>query len=162
MVAFISHDPASNVPAICCSLTAEEFLEETRNHQLAKAFDHRVRLHVALESLLRDSLSAECLQKMHHLWGAVAKDAGMKASDILDAFGMYLLRHPTEASVSKLSPVLKLLYDEDWLDESGTLEYYEDQAQNPLRDASIDAAQPFLRWLRESDSESESEDDTET
>lgn len=134
---------------------AEEFFEEVKNQQLARELCHRTRLYIVLEAICGNSLDAALLRDHWENIRLFIEDAGLKADDVLWAFGSYLHANPEVAVALKYSPILKLLYDEDWIDEAGVLEYYAPGRVvcEPGFNEARRAAAPFLKWLEEADSE---------
>merc|ERR1719473_1498674 len=94
----------------------EEYFEELRMQQLAKAFDHKIRFYVALSSLFPDgSLDGKACGAKKEVVDKVLSAVKMPASDVLWCFNAYLSKN--EKAVRSYPMVLKVVYDEDWATE---------------------------------------------
>merc|ERR1712151_726272 len=144
---------------------AADFFEEIRQHQLAKDFDHKVRLYVALEALMPNgSMDAKNVSDNSKVLDKTIKAVTMPGSEILFAFGAYL---QANSKASRSFPmVLKAVYDEEWASEAEILKYFDEEegSGDPGFDEAKKVAAPFLKWLQtteESDDDDEDDDDSE-
>merc|ERR1712187_789507 len=136
-----------------------DFFEEVRLQQISKVFDHKMRLYVALEALCGKTMDAKALGEQKKFVEKLATNANMPTADILWAFDTYLKANPGSAKAFPM--VLKLLFDEDLIEEKPLLEYYEDdvgESEPGFEDAKT-AAAPFLKWLQTAEEEDEDDDD---
>jgi len=143
-----------------------ELFDEVRMHQLSQGFDMKLRLYIVLESLSNGSMDAKVVEEHSKAIDKFIENASMETADTLWAFDTYV--HANQGSIKTFPLVLKALWDNDWINESGTLEYYNDDQGDgePGFDEAKKAAQPFLKWLSTaessgsgSDDDDESEDD---
>merc|ERR1712187_376545 len=136
-----------------------DFFEEVRLQQIAKVFDHRMRLYVALEAHCGKTMDAKALGEKQKYVEHLSSNANMSTADVLWAFDTYLKANP---GVAKAFPmVLKLLYDEDILEEKQLLEYYNEdvgEGEPGFEDAKA-AAAPFLKWLQEAEKQQNDDDE---
>jgi hypothetical protein len=137
---------------------ADDFFEELRMQQIAKVFDNKVRLHIALEALFQDgSMSAKEVEQQSKTINKCVSTGSMSGSEVLYAFGAYL---ETNSKALKTYPmVLKAIYENDWASEEAILGYYKADSRNDpgFADAKKTSA-PFLKWL---ETTSDSDDDDE-
>lgn len=134
-----------------------DFFEEIRMQQIAKVFDHKVRLYVGLEALFGDAMNAKQIVAKKAYINKLLSTPALEPPDALWAFNVYVEAHP-EATKS-FALVLKALYDEDILEEKPLLAYYETcGAEVPGFEAAKKAAGPFLQWLQTAESEDSDSD----
>merc|ERR1712190_273582 len=74
--------------------SVEDFFEELRMQQLAKIFDTRVRLYIALEALCGTTMDAKALSEMKKYVNKCISQGKMDAESILWGFGAYLDKNP--------------------------------------------------------------------
>jgi len=140
----------------------DEFFEELRMQQLAKLFDHKVRLYVTLESLMPSgSMDGKAVGLHKALIDKVLAATKISANDILWCFDTYLAVN--EKAVKGFPMVLKVIYDEEWANEAELTKYYgEDEGEGqPGFDAAKKAGAPFLTWLETADASDDDDDDDE-
>lgn len=139
--------------------TVDDFFEELRMHQLAKCFDHKVRLFVVLQALCDNTMDAKSMALQKRYIKRAITNAGMSTAEICWVLGAYYKVNP--ANLKGFSMVLKCAFDEDWLTEDDLLAYYNDDqgAGEPgFEDAKKNAA-PFLKWLATAGSDEDSDED---
>jgi len=142
--------------------TRDDFFQEVRALQLAKAFDHKMRLYVVLRVIFRCSVDAKRLADQSKLLDKFITNCKMETIDVLWAFDKYFEASKNELNASSCFPfVLKVLYDEDWCTEEGILSYYnnDEGAGEPGFETAKASAKPFLAWLAQDEAESDSEAD---
>jgi len=141
--------------------SVDDFFEELRMQQLAKLFNPRTRLYIALEALCGTTMDAKALSEKKKYVSKCITQAKMDAEDILWAFGAYLDRN--SGAAKSYAHTLKVLYDEDWTEEKDILSYYdeEDGSSHPGFDVAKQAATPFLKWLKTADDDSEEEESSD-
>mmetsp|Transcript_124933 Transcript_124933/g.221342 ORF Transcript_124933/g.221342 Transcript_124933/m.221342 type:complete len:546 (-) Transcript_124933:222-1859(-) len=144
------------------TMDAEEFFDELRLQQLAKVFDHKMRLYIVLEVLCGSSMDAVAVtaQKIHI--GQAISNASMPMPDILWAFTTYVQANPDAAK--GFTMILKTLYDEDWVDEDGITAYFSagsigELNAGPGYTLAQEKAAPFLKWLSTAQEEEEEEEE---
>merc|ERR1740129_2362262 len=114
-----------------------KIFDEVRDQQLAKAFDHKLRLYIVLQGVCGSSMDAKALSESKKVVSKFITEGKMPGPD------------------------------EDWADEAAILSYYNDRggAGEPGFDEVKQAAAPFLKWLEtpasDEDEEEESEDEDE-
>jgi len=136
----------------------QTFFEELRMQQLAKVFDNKVRLYVAIQSIFGKTISAKQIPDKAKYLIKVIKNASMPPKDILWAFEVFFVNN---ASTEKSIPVTyKGLYDSDLVKDEEFLAHYKGNPKTPGFDNAKKAAKPFLEWLEnvESDEDSSEED----
>jgi len=131
-----------------------DFFEEIRMQQLAKVFDHKLRLYIALGALFGDKMSGAGVTKSKKLVEKFIANASMPVEDTLWAFHLYI--HINKECVKGFPMVLKALYDADMVKDKELLKYYEDgdSDEGPGFEVAKKAAAPFLRWLETPESDS--------
>merc|ERR550532_978228 len=137
----------------------DDFVEELRMQRLAKGFDRRVELYIAMEALCGERMDMKAAVEKKNYISKVIASAKLGTQDVLWALGAYIEANPD--TIKGFARVLKTCYDEDWADEKDILSYYEEDnsANHPGYSQAKKAAVPFLQWLKEA--ESEEEDDEE-
>merc|ERR1711972_748970 len=144
---------------------AADFFEELRQHQLAKDFDHKVRLYVALAGLMPNgSMDAKAITDHSKAIEKPIKSVSMPGSDVLFAFGAYLAANSKSSRTFPM--VLKAVYDEEWATDADILKYYDEEegSGDPGFDEAKKVAAPFIKWLQtteESDDDDEDDDDSD-
>lgn len=156
------------------SAPTKEFCEEARLQFLSSGMNKRLQLYILFEALFNDGenngiLNAKAFEAKKEVFSAFCKDNKVQCKEIMWGLELYVhLRAETDQQASlKASPlVCKALYDEDLLGgESGAafIEYYEQGAKvngrNPGHDAVHAKIGAFVDWLRESDSDDDSDSD---
>eukprot|EP00425_Heterocapsa_triquetra_P034094 CAMPEP_0195096900 /NCGR_PEP_ID=MMETSP0448-20130528/51818_1 /TAXON_ID=66468 /ORGANISM="Heterocapsa triquestra, Strain CCMP 448" /LENGTH=464 /DNA_ID=CAMNT_0040131347 /DNA_START=149 /DNA_END=1543 /DNA_ORIENTATION=- len=138
---------------------AEDIFEEVRMHQLAKLFDHKVRLYIVLVALCGDKMDAKSLATHKKVVTHLIENGKMPAADILWTFDAYLSQN--SAAQKGFPMVLKAIYDEEWVGEPAILAYYnEDEGSGePGFDEAKKSAAPFLKWLATAGSDDDDSDD---
>ena len=134
----------------------DDFLTELRVSQISEGFDNKLRMYITLASLFGADMTDKALKERISCVERVTKS--MDVDDILYGFQLYF--HVNESLGKKYAMVLKVLYDEDVVEEDDMLKYYDgEHLEEPGFDKAKEFAAPFLSWLREnSDDESSDED----
>jgi len=144
------------------AVKVDDFFEEVRMFQLAKVFDHKVRLFIVLASLCGETMDGKAVEKHKKHIAQAIKNAKMTPAEVLWAFDAYVAAYP--GALKPFPMVIKVVYDEEWADEKHILAYYEEEegSGEPGFDEAKKALAPFLTWLKQaesSDEESGSESD---
>merc|ERR1712118_130783 len=135
-----------------------DFFEELRMQQIAKVFDNKVRLYVAIQALFGKTISDKEIPKKKKYLTKVIQNASMSPTDVLRGFEAFIVINP--AAEKAYPKTLKGLYDEDIVSEEHLLEHYKKgKCDNPGFDTAKKAAKPFLDWLEEASEDSESGSD---
>lgn len=134
-----------------------DFFEELRMQQLAKVFDNKVRLYVAIQALFGKTISDKEIPKKKKYLTKVIQNANMSPTDVLWGFEAFIVINP--AAEKAYPKTLKGLYDEDIVSEEHLLDHYKGKCDNPGFDTAKKAAKPFLDWLEEASEDSESGSD---
>merc|ERR1711904_434478 len=71
-----------------------DFFEELRMQQLAKVFDHKVRLYVAIQALFGTTISVKDIPKKAKYLSKAISNASMPPKDILWAFEVFICNTP--------------------------------------------------------------------
>jgi len=139
-------------------LSVDDFFEAVRFQQIAKLFDHRVRLYVALEALMEGNMDAKAVNDKKRYINRCISQASMSPPDVLWAFNTFL--HANPGSAKGFAMVLKVVYDEDWADEQSILRFYQndEDAGEPGFEEAKKAAGPFLTWLENAASDDDDDD----
>merc|ERR1712139_489487 len=134
-----------------------DFFEEIRMQQIAKVFDHKVRLYVGLEALFGDAMNAKQIIVKKAYINTLISNPALEPPDVLWAFSVYVEAHP-EATKS-FAMMLKALYDEDILEETPLIAYYGScEDEGPGFEVAKKAGAPFLHWLQTADYEDSDSD----
>merc|ERR1712066_1132297 len=123
------------------------FFEEVRMQQIAKIFNHKVRMCIVLEALCGQSMDAKGLTEQKRIVSKCIEHGKMQPFDTLWAFDGYV--HRNRDALKTFPMVLKAIYDEEWVSEEKILEYYNNEAgsgETGFEEAKRSAA-PFLKWL---------------
>merc|ERR1711904_466321 len=99
-----------------------DFFEELRMQQLAKVFDNKVRLYVAIQALFGKTISDKEIPKKKKYLTKVIQNASMSPTDVLWGFEAFIVINP--AAEKAYPKTLKGLYDEDIVSEEHLLEHY--------------------------------------
>lgn len=131
---------------------------ELKNVGVQSGFERRVVLYILLEAIfLRFAMDSKVLHRHRKLVEYVIRKMGRSSEDVLWAFGISLQGRP---GARKSFPVIcKVLYDEDWVTEHAWLSYFgpgSPRLGDPGFAEARQAAEPFLEWLRTTDSGSSS------
>ncbi|KAG0606096.1 hypothetical protein M758_9G113400 [Ceratodon purpureus] len=116
-------------------------------------------LFVALFEGCGKGLHKEIAKKKTYLDAAVQDESAQK--DLLSAIETFCSELPANAS-KEIALLLKVLYDEEILEEEQILLWYEagdGAGDGPKRAAVRKSARPFVDWLRSAEAESEEEDE---
>lgn len=137
----------------------DDFAEEIRMQQIAKLFDHKIRLFVALDALMPSgSMDAKTTVEHKQVLDKVLTTPKIPPADVLWAFDTYLSLN--EKCVRSYPMVLKVIYDEDWASEKDILKYYGGEGDGePGYDAAKKSAEPFLKWLQTAEESDDDEDE---
>jgi len=133
------------------------FLEELRMQQLAKIFDNKVRLYVAIQALFGTTIPAKEIPGKAKYLTKVIQNGNMSPQDILWGFEVYLVNNP--ATEKQYPRTLKGLYDADIVTEEQLLEHYKGDFSTPGFATAKKAAKPFLDWLEQESEASDSDSD---
>jgi len=139
--------------------SVEEFFDELRMQQLAKGYDHKVRLFLVLQALGTVDAKVASTWKKHLSF--FISQAHMKTDDILWAFDAYL--HVKDEAKKGFAMTLKFAFDEDWITDSETLEYYNDDKGEgePGFEKAQKSLKQFLEWLEKEDSSDDDDEDSD-
>lgn len=132
------------------------FLEELRMQQLAKIFDNKVRLYVAIQALFGTTIPAKEIPGKAKYLTKVIQNGNMSPQDILWGFEVYLVNNP--ATEKQYPRTLKGLYDADIVTEEQLLEHYKGDFSTPGFATAKKAAKPFLDWLEQESEASDSDE----
>merc|ERR1711939_883397 len=132
----------------------EKFFDETRMIQIQNSFSYKLRLNVVLEGCFGEDLApAKLKPKMPYIKKMVSTPP-MAIKDILYAFEVYYVENPKNRKQYPMC--LKELYEADLVQEADLQKHYSSSLDTEgFADAKA-AAKPFLEWLAQEDSESES------
>merc|ERR1712124_187316 len=135
----------------------EKFFDEVRMIQIQNSFSYKLRLYVVLEGCFGDDMVPKTLKaKMPYVKKMVSTPPMPKAY-ILYAFEVYYVENPKNRKQYPMC--LKELYESDVLPEAQLQKHYGSSLDTEgFADAKA-AAKPFLDWLAQEDSESESGSD---
>merc|ERR1712072_282952 len=133
---------------------AEKFFDETRMIQIQNAFSYKLRLYVVLEGCFGDDmLPAKLKAKLPYVKKMVSTPP-MPIKDILYAFEVYYVENPKNRKQYPMC--LKELYESDVLPEGDLQKHYASSLETEGFEDAKTAAKPFLEWLAQEDSESDS------
>lgn len=149
----------SNLKEFYENRSADDLFTEVRIHQIAKGFDHKLRLFIVLQILADDTyIDKAKLLEHREVINRYVTEPRLKTFEILWAFDAHC--HVLPSAFKGFPHCLKVLYDEDWIEESDVLAYY-NQTENvgqPGFEKAREAAKPFLTWLETASETSASED----
>merc|ERR1712072_778435 len=117
----------------------EKFFDEVRMIQIQNSFSYKLRLYVVLEGCFGDDMLPKTLK---------AK------ADIFYAFEAYYVENPKNRKQYPMC--LKELYESDVLPEGDLQKHYASSLDTEGFEDAKTAAKPFLEWLAQEDSESDS------
>lgn len=140
--------------------TQDDFFAEVRVLQLAKVFEHKIRLYIVLRVIFRCSMDAKELADKSKLLDKFITNCLLETKDVLWAFNKYFDASKDDLDSTRRFPlVLKVLYDEEWCTEEGILLYYnnDEGAGEPGFEKAKASAKPFLTWLAQDVAESDSD-----
>merc|ERR1712228_757753 len=143
-------------------VSGQSIFDEVRDHQLAKGFDHKLRLYIVLEGVCGTNMDAKAVMDNAKLIGKFIRNANMPTADVLWALDTYVCANP---GASKWAPrVLKTFYDEDWAEEAEILSYYNESegSGEPGFEEVRRVSGPFLKWLEMTASDDDADDDNES
>jgi translation initiation factor 5 len=140
-------------------LGAEKFFDEVRMIQIQNSFSTKLRLYVALEGVFGDNMLPDKVKAKMPYWKKLVSTPPMSVAEILYAFEVYYVENPKNRKQYPM--VLKEVYGADLLPEAELLRHYGKQLDSEGFEEAKGAAQPFLDWLQQEDSESSDDDDDE-
>merc|ERR1712159_298144 len=133
---------------------AEKFFDEVRMIQIQNSFSYKLRLYVVLEGCFGEDLApAKLKPKMPYIKKMVSTPP-MAIKDILYAFEVYYVENPKNRKQYPMC--LKELYEADLVQEADLQKHYSSSVDTEGFEDAKTAAKPFLEWLAQEDSESES------
>jgi len=135
----------------------EKFFDEVRMIQIQNSFSYKLRLYVVLEGCFGDDMLPKTLKAKMPYVKKMVSTPPMVTKDILHAFEVYYVENPKNRKQYPMC--LKELYESDVLPEAALQKHYGSSLDTEgFADAKA-AAKPFLEWLAQEDSESESGSD---
>merc|ERR1712226_1511021 len=96
-----------------------------RLQQLAKVFNHKVRLYIALEVTCGSTMDMKSVQDNSKYVSRFISNAKMEADEVFWAFDAYI--EANSGCLKGFAMVMKAIYDEDWADEAAILRYYNEE-----------------------------------
>jgi len=135
----------------------EKFFDEVRMIQIQNSFSHKLRLYVVLGGCFGDDLLPKTLKAKMPYVKKMVSSPPMVTKDILHAFEVYYVENPQNRKQYPMC--LKELYDSDVLPEAELQQHYSSSLGTEGFAEAKAAAKPFLEWLAQEDSESESGSD---
>ncbi len=154
----------------------EEFVEEARLKQISAGVDKKMLVYMCVEAIFgvagsdpatesitsgsgTGTLTTKNAEKYSEPLVKLIKGENISVRDFMWGFELYVFEHQ-EKCLKGFPMVCKALYDMDLLDDKNFVEYYNDSKankENPGHKMVHKAVAPFVKWLAESSSESESD-----
>merc|ERR1712057_51286 len=132
----------------------EKFFDEVRMIQIQNSFSYKLRLYAVLEGCFGDDMLPKTLKaKMPYIKKMVSTPPMAKA-DIFYAFEVYYVENPKNRKQYPMC--LKELYESDVVQEGDLQKHYASSLETEGFEDAKTAAKPFLEWLAQEDSESDS------
>jgi len=154
---------------ISADRTSSEILDEIRRISLARNFDQKKKLQLAIEALCKLDTMERFVASLTK-YKAIMATFTTNANDAKVFFGVFeefVLRRNPEAFLDRVYVLLRCLYDEDIVEEDDLLAWADletDKAVIVDQDEAErirEKAAPFIKWLRESEEESGEEESSE-
>jgi hypothetical protein len=132
----------------------EKFFDEVRMIQIQNAFSYKLRLYAVLEGCFGDDMLPKTLKAKMPYVKKMVNTPPMPKADIFYAFEVYYVENPKNRKQYPMC--LKELYESDVVQEADLQKQYTSDRDTEGFEEAKTAAKPFLEWLAQEDSESDS------